>query len=252
MPVSGLEHVEALIFDVLGTVVDWRSSVTNELEDLGKKYSLPDTAKDWLDFANEWRTGYIDTARRIARGARGHQNLDVLHREILESLLSSPRWTHVGKVLDEDARAHLNLVWHRLKGWPDAVQGLYELKKQVILATLSNGNLRLLVDMAKYADLPWDVVFSSDMFGPYKPNPITYQGALTHLSLSDEPYKVAFVASHMFDLRAAQKLGMKTIYVPRLNEEWDELDGEVKIKADGGEVDVVVGDFVELAKLFVK
>ncbi|KIK54204.1 hypothetical protein GYMLUDRAFT_48876 [Collybiopsis luxurians FD-317 M1] len=252
MPNPSLEGVEALIFDVFGTTVDWRGSVTKELEDVGKKYSLPDSSSDWAEFANEWRTGYIDNTRRIAGGGEGSGNVDIMHREILEQMLSSPRWSHVGKVLDEDARVHLNLVWHRLNGWPDTVEGLHELKKNVIIASLSNGNVRLLVDMAKHAGIPWDVVFSGELFGSYKPNPATYQGALKHLSLTSTPHKAAMVAAHIFDLRGAAKVGLKTVYVPRPDEEWhpDDVKGRVKSKAEGGEVDAVVKDFKELAKLF--
>jgi len=246
---STLEGVEALIFDVFGTVVDWRRSVTKELEDLGKKYSLEVSAEDWQEFAIEWRTGYLETTYRVSQGETGPNNVDIMHREILEKLLSS-KWSHVGKVLNEEARAHLNMVWHRLNGWPDTVSGLYELKKHVILATLSNGNVRLLVDMAKHADLPWDAVFSSALFHSYKPNPVTYRGALEHLSLSETPQKAAMVAAHIYDLRAAAKVGLRTIYVPRPGEDRNAVGVDVKSKAEGGEVDVVVQDFQELARLF--
>ncbi|KAJ7435539.1 hypothetical protein B0H11DRAFT_1886844 [Mycena galericulata] len=92
-----------------------------------------------------------------------------MHREILDDMLRSEEWKHFGAALDPDARAYLNLAWHRLHGWPDTVQGLYALKKQLIIATLSNGNIRLLVDMAKHADLPWDTIFSSELFQSFKP-----------------------------------------------------------------------------------
>ncbi|KAF5360228.1 hypothetical protein D9757_011886 [Collybiopsis confluens] len=254
MSKSSLDGVEALIFDVFGTAVDWRGSVIKELEALGKKCSLSESSDDWAEFASEWRTGYIHNTRRIAGGGIGSGNVDIMHREILEQMLSSSKWSHVGKVLDDDTRAHLNLVWHRLNGWPDTVEGLHELKKKTIIATLSNGNVRLLVDMAKHAGLPWDVVFSGELFNSYKPNPATYQGALKHLSLSETPHKAAMVAAHIFDLRAAAKVGLRTVYVPRPQEEWDIADLraegiEIKSKAEGGDVDAVVKDFHELANL---
>jgi len=245
-----LQGVEALIFDVFGTVVDWRGSVTKELEDLGREYSLSVSSEDWKEFAHEWRTGYLENTRRIAGGGSGTNNVDVMHREILDKMLSSTKWEHVGKALNDEARTHLNLVWHRLNGWPDTVTGLHELKTNVIIATLSNGNVRLLVDMAKHANLPWDAVFSGALFNSYKPNPVTYQGALAHLSLSETPHKAAMVAAHIFDLRAAAKVGLRTVYVPRPQEERDGGSEEVKSKAEGGEVDVVVRDFRELALLF--
>ncbi|KAF8826504.1 hypothetical protein HHX47_DHR5000106 [Lentinula edodes] len=190
-----LHGVEVLLFDVFGTVVDWRSSVTKELENLGKRYSLNDSPQDWLDFANEWRKGYMENTRRIAEGGEGTNDVDVMHREILDTMLSSPRWNHIGEALKEEkARVELNLVWHRLDvchfplrptihvhphppppdesrvtAWPDTLPGLHALKKHLIIATLSNGNVRLLVDMAKHAGLPWDAVFSSALWGVYKP-----------------------------------------------------------------------------------
>ncbi|KAF7327055.1 Haloacid type II [Mycena kentingensis (nom. inval.)] len=132
-------------------------------------------------------------------------------------------------------------------GWPDSTPGLYALKK-FILATLSNGSVRLLIDMAKFADLPWDAVFSSELFSSYKPNPKVYLGAAQHLSLN--PENCAMVAAHVYDLRAAAALGMRTVYIPHPGEEPPDV-GEVKSKAEGGEVDVVVGSFEELARLLV-
>ncbi|KAE9393008.1 haloacid dehalogenase [Gymnopus androsaceus JB14] len=247
---SALQGVQVLLFDVFGTVVDWRSSITKTLEDLGKQYSLEVSVEEWQGFADEWRTGYYENINRIAQGGSGSNNVDVLHREILEKILSSSKWSHVGKVLNEEARVNLNLAWHRLNGWPDAVPGLYELKKNVIIAALSNGNVRLLVDMAKHADLPWDVVFSSSLFNSYKPNPVAYQGALANMSLAETPHKAAMVAAHVWDLRGAAKVGLKTVYVRRPQEDRGAEAMEVKSKAEGGEFDVVVQDFQELARLF--
>ncbi|KAF9269750.1 haloacid dehalogenase [Marasmius fiardii PR-910] len=248
-----MDGVEAYIFDVFGTTVDWRSSVVKELEELGSKHSLSYTSSDWKDFANEWRRGYMTKTYEIAHGGAGSNDVDTMHREILEDMLSSSRWSSLSSVLDEDARVRLNHVWHRLKGWPDTVKGLYNLKKNAIVACLSNGNVRLLVDMAKYADLPWDVVFSGALFESYKPNPKTYNGALKHLSLGGTPHKAAMVAAHLFDLRGAAKAGLRTVYIPRPDEESSGTDpGEVKSKAEGGEVDIVVKSIEELAQLLEK
>jgi FMN phosphatase YigB (HAD superfamily) len=154
-----------------------------------------------------------------------------------------------------------------LKGWPDTTAGLYALKKQTIVGALSNGNTKLLVDMAKFADLPWDVVFSSEMFGSFKPSvcffcrclflkfyrrsdPKVYQGAMKHLSL--EPKDCAMVAAHIWDLRGAARTGMKTIYVKRAAEEPIANQEEVKPKSEGGEVDLVVDSFTELAAFFAQ
>ncbi|KAK7049930.1 hypothetical protein VNI00_005360 [Paramarasmius palmivorus] len=248
-----MEDIEALVFDVFGTTVDWRTSVVKELEELGSKHSLSFSSKDWRDFAEEWRAGYLQNTRRIAGGGSGTNDVDTMHREILEQMLSSDRWHSFGSALDESARVHLNYVWHRLEGWPDTVSGLYGLKKHTIVTCLSNGNIRLLVDMAKYANLPWDAVFSAALFDSYKPNPKTYQGALRHLSLNETPQKAAMVAAHIYDLRGAAKVGLKTIYVRRKDEEQGDVAPEdVKSKAEGGEVDVVVDSIEELARLFAK
>ncbi|KAF9458551.1 haloacid dehalogenase [Collybia nuda] len=270
-----MDGVEALVFDVFGTVVDWRSSVEQELISLGRKYSVGEAileaptddtklhpsysdGENWRDFAQEWRSGYITNTRRLAVEGSTSFNVDKMHREILDGMLNSQRWSHLGKVWDEEERQNLNKVWHHLNGspfpeigpqshpnmysgWPDATEGLYALKKQKLIATLSNGNVRLLVDMAKHADLPWDVIFSTELFDTFKPNPRAYQGVIRHLSLP--PEKCAMVAAHIFDLRAAASQGMKTIYVNRAEEEWDPTN------TISEEVDLVVSSFVELASI---
>ncbi|KAJ2919373.1 hypothetical protein MD484_g984, partial [Candolleomyces efflorescens] len=223
--------VKALLFDVFGTTVDWRSSVEQELRDLGAKYGIE---ADWAKFAQQWRTGYMKETARIAAGGDGPNNVDLMHRQV------APHWS-------EEERDELNLVWHRLRAWPDTVAGLQSLKKKYIIGTLSNGNVRLLIDMAKYADLPWDVIFSGELFQSYKPDPKVYLEAIRYLSL--EPHEVAMVAAHAFDLRAAAQLGMRTFYVHRDQEESDPDPGVIKSKKYGGEFDVVTGSFLELAAI---
>ncbi|KAF9479218.1 haloacid dehalogenase [Pholiota conissans] len=237
--------IKAFLFDVFGTVVDWRSSVVAELETLGKEHGQ---SADWGKFAQEWRNGYLKTTRLIAEGtAAGPLNVDAMHKKILDSLLSEQEWAHLGSAWDEKTRQHLNLVWHRLNAWPDSVEGLQALKKHAIIATLSNGNVRLLIDMAKHAGLPWDTIFSTELFNTFKPNPRAYTEAMRHLSLP--PENCAMVAAHIYDLRAAASQGMLTVYVPRLGEDAPELQKEVKAKADGGDVDYVLSSFAELAGL---
>ncbi|KAF5309373.1 hypothetical protein D9619_012304 [Psilocybe cf. subviscida] len=241
--------IKALVFDVFGTVVDWRSSVIGELKEAETKYGIQQGTTDWAKFAQLWRNGYIQTTRRVASGAQGPSNVDVMHRQILDSLLGSAEFAHVGAAWDEKARAEINLAWHRLNGWPDTVEGLTLLKENHILATLSNGNMKLLVDMAKHAGLPWDIIFSTELFNTFKPNPLAYQSAVKHLDLP--PSQCAMVAAHIYDLRAAAAQGMRTIYVRRPQEDSDEngiaLGIDVKSKKDGGEVDLAVESFVELA-----
>ncbi|GJE89332.1 hypothetical protein PsYK624_054310 [Phanerochaete sordida] len=116
----------------------------------------------------------LDREHRIAEGGEVPRDIDVLHRQILDGMLAKPEWEALGKMWGEEMRREVNLVWHRLNGWPDTTPGLYALKKHAIVGTLSNGNMRLLVDVAKHADLPWDVVFSGELLGSYKPNPQVY------------------------------------------------------------------------------
>ncbi|KZT24342.1 haloacid dehalogenase [Neolentinus lepideus HHB14362 ss-1] len=231
-------QVKALVFDVFGTVVDWRGTVSRILAESNE------LSEDWIAFAEEWRAGYSTRTVQTAQTGQGTLNVDTMHREILDEMLSSPRWSHLGKTWDEDKRAEMNLAWHKLDGWRDSSEGLYELKKRFIIATLSNGNVRLLVDMAKHANLPWDTVFSGELLGSYKPNPKTYLGAAHHLALP--PSEVAMVAAHIKDLRAAASFGLKTIYVRRPTEDSAEERAAVKTKEEGGEVDLVVDSFLDI------
>lgn len=237
-----------MTFDVFGTVVDWHGTVVRVLEAKAAKVKGSGRENDdWSAFAKEWRAGYMTTTRRVAAGGAGSLNVDTMHREILEGMLASERWAYLVPLWNEEERRDLNMVWHRLDGWPDSSQGLYALKKQYIIATLSNGNVRLLADMAKHANLPWDVIFSGELLGSYKPNPKTYLGAAHHLSVP--PTQVAMVAAHILDLRAAASHGLRTVYVRRPTEDGEGVRETVKTRAEGGDVDVVVDSFEELAEV---
>ena len=200
------EEIKALVFDVFGTVVNWHGSVAREVRALAKSKGLRvNPAK----FAKAWRAGYRPAMDRVLRGEAPFEKIDVIHRAILEDVLRQFKVT----VLIEEEKAHLNLVWHRLKPWPDSVRGLKRLKSKFIIATLSNGNTSLLVNMAKHGGLPWDCVFSSDTFKLFKPDPGMYLGAAGMLDL--KPEAVMMVAAHKADLRAAEKCGLKTAFVKR-------------------------------------
>jgi 2-haloacid dehalogenase len=200
---------KALVFDVFGTVVDWHGSVAREVRNLAKAKGLRvNSAK----FAKAWRAGYRPAMDRVMRGEVPFQKIDVIHRAILEEVLAKFKVTS----LSEEEKTHLNLVWHRLKPWPDSVRGLKRLKSKFIIATLSNGNTSLLVNMAKFGGLPWDTVFSSDTFNLFKPDPGMYLGAAGRLDLS--PEQVMMVAAHKHDLRAAAEQGLKTAFVKRPHE----------------------------------
>ena len=200
---------KALVFDVFGTVVDWHGSVAREVRELARAKGLRINA---IKFAKAWRAGYRPAMDRVRRGEAPFEKIDVIHRAILEDVLRQFRVT----TLAEDEKARLNLVWHRLKPWPDAVRGLKRLKSKHIIATLSNGNTGLLVDMAKHGGLPWDCVFSSDTFKLFKPDPGMYLGAADRLDL--KPSEVMMVAAHKPDLRAAAQQGLKTAFVKRPHE----------------------------------
>jgi 2-haloacid dehalogenase len=203
---SNAEGARALIFDVFGTVVDWHGSVAREVRALAKEKGLRVNA---VKFAKAWRAGYRPAMDRVLRGEAPFQTIDVIHRAILEDILKQFKVT----TLTDEEKVHLNLVWHRLKPWPDTVRGLKRLKSKFIIATLSNGNTSLLVNMAKHAGLPWDTVFSSDTFKLFKPDPGMYLGAAGALDL--RPEEVMMVAAHKADLRAAAKCGLKTAFVKR-------------------------------------
>ncbi len=174
MPTSS--QPKALLFDVFGTVVDWRGSIIREGRALAAEKKLD---LDCVAFADAWRAGYRPAMDRVRRGDLPWMNIDALHRLILDEILS-----RFGiHTLEEAEKDQLNRVWHRLKPWPDAVRGLRELKKNRIIATLSNGNVALLTNMAKHAGLPWDCIFSAELFHHYKPDPETYLGAAGLLGL---------------------------------------------------------------------
>jgi 2-haloacid dehalogenase len=198
--------VRALVFDVFGTVVDWHGSVAREMRGLAKAKGLRLNA---VKFAKAWRAGYRPAMDRVQRGEAPFEKIDVIHRAILEDVLKQFKVTS----LTEEEKAHLNFVWHRLRPWPDSVRGLKRLKSRFIIATLSNGNTSLLVNMAKHAGLPWDTVFSSDTFKLFKPDPGMYLGAAGALDL--KPEEVMMVAAHKQDLRAAAQCGLKTAFVKR-------------------------------------
>ena len=203
---AGADGVKALVFDVFGTVVDWHGSVAREVRGLARAKGLRVNA---VKFAKAWRAGYRPAMDRVRRGEAPFEKIDVIHRAILEDVLKQFKVA----TLAEDEKAHLNLAWHRLKPWPDSVRGLKRLKSKFIIATLSNGNTGLLVDMAKHGGLPWDCVFSSDTFNLFKPDPGMYLGAADRLDL--KPSQVMMVAAHKPDLRAAAQCGLRSAFVKR-------------------------------------
>ena len=232
---SPMTSVKALVFDTFGTVVDWRSSVAKEVEDLGRRKGF---SVDGAKFADAWRGGYGPSMNRVRTGELPWIKLDGLHRMILDKILIDFGITG----LSEAETDSLNRAWHRLQPWPDAVSGLTRLKKKFTIAPLSNGNISLMTDMAKHSGLPWDCILGAELVRHYKPDREVYLSAAEFLDL--KPAEVMMVAAHLGDLRAARALGLKTAFVPRPLEYGP--GGKPDLNADGLG-DLSARDFNDLA-----
>ncbi len=231
-----VSELKALVFDVFGTVVDWRTSL---ISDFTRWSGTRGIKADWTVLVDGWRAIYqasMDEVRKHPE--RGYKILDTLHRESLEKLVAQ---LSITGLTDADLH-HLTMGWHRLHPWPDSIAGLTRLKKKFIISPLSNGNVALLTEMAKFAGLPWDLVMSAELFEHYKPDPETYLGAARLLCL--KPEQVMMVAAHNNDLRAAQKQGLKTAFVSRPTE-YGPLQNK-DYEADG-DWDIVADDFGGIA-----
>lgn len=228
--------LQALAFDVFGTVVDWRGSIAQEVAAVAARQGVEG---DWAAFADAWRAGYAPAMDRVRRGDLPWMSIDALHRLILDSIVER---FGLG-ALDEDERVRLNRAWHRLAPWADSVEGLARLKKRFTITTLSNGNFSLLVDLARHGALPWDCVISAELFGHYKPDPETYLGTARLLDVA--PAGLMLVAAHPSDLRAARQQGCRTAYVIRPLEFGA---GHPLPDFTAGEFDYVADDFIDLAR----
>ncbi len=228
-------EVKALAFDVFGTVVDWRGSIIKMGPAFGAAHGLK---LDWAAFADAWRAQYQPAMERVRSGEIGFVKLDVLHRMNLEKVLKD--FAIAG--LSEAALDDLNRMWHRLDPWPDVVAGLTRLKTKYILATLSNGNVSLMINMAKRAGLPWDMILGAEIAGNYKPAPEVYRNAVDILDLA--PHEVMMVAAHNGDLVAAAGVGLRTAFVARPREYGPDRTADRPTK---NAYDVVAHDFIDLA-----
>lgn len=232
---TDISKVKALTFDVFGTVVDWRSSITQEGTRLGTEKGVE---ADWARFADAWRGGYEPAMRRVRTAEHPWTKIDVLHRTILDGLLDEYRLSS----LTEDEKDDLNRVWHRLDPWPDAIAGLERMKGGFVIAALSNGNMALLTNMAKNAGLPWDCILSAELARHYKPDPEVYQTAADFLGL--RPDQVMMVAAHAHDLEGARAAGLRTAFVHRPLEFGP--DRTIEMPAHGT-FDLTATDFLDLA-----
>jgi len=200
--------VKALFFDVFGTLVDWRSSIAREAEALLKPKGL---ALDYPAFADAWRGEYQGAMEEVRAERIAFCKLDVLHRRNLELTLKRFGIADLG----EDDKRKLNLAWHRLDAWPDVGRGLIRLKRNYLLAPVSNGNISLMVDLARRNDFPWDAILGAEIAGDYKPKPRVYLAAAAAFDLA--PEACMMVAAHSSDLAAAAALGLRTAHVARPN-----------------------------------
>jgi 2-haloacid dehalogenase len=225
---------KALFFDVFGTLVDWRRGVAREAEailaPLGHKL-------DWLGFADAWRDQYQPGMEEVRSGRIPFSKLDVLHRHNLERILSRFGLSD----LSEEAMRSLNLAWHRLDAWPDVPKGMARLKRRCWQAPVSNGNISLMVDLARRNDLPWDAILGAETAGDYKPKPRVYLAACEAFDLP--PGECMMVAAHTNDLLAAGKCGLRTGHIARQDEKGPGI-GET---APTAPVDIAAASLEDLA-----
>ena len=208
-PGASAEGVKALVFDVFGTLVDWRNGVAREAERLLQPlgYNI-----DWLAFADAWRGLYQPSMEEVRAGREPWVKLDVLHRRMLDQI----RPTFGLEDLDDDVAEELNLAWHQLDAWPDIVPGLLRLRRKFLLAPCSNGNIALMVAIARRNDMPWDAILGSEIARDFKPKPAVY--LMTAAALNLRPEEVMMVAAHSGDLREAAANGLRTGHVARPGE----------------------------------
>ncbi|HEY1288272.1 MAG TPA: haloacid dehalogenase type II [Burkholderiales bacterium] len=229
--------IKACLFDVFGTVVDWRTSVTRDLQEFARRKGIEGV--DWLEFAVEWRKLYQPSMEEVRSGRRAFTILDVLHRESLVTLVERYRIADLSQA-DID---HMSRAWHRLDPWPDVREGLGLLKRSRIIAPCSNGNIALMVNLAKRAGLPWDCILGAETARAYKPAPEAYLVSCRQLALA--PAAVMMVAAHNPDLKAAKAQGLATAFVARPQEHGP--GQTTNLEPDWSCVDVAAADFVELA-----
>jgi 2-haloacid dehalogenase len=209
-PSTGL-RLRAVLFDTFGTVVDWRSGIADAVRQFAQRHQI---GLQPMQFAADWRARYQPAMAEVRSGRREFASLDVLHRENLEA-----SFKNIGvdpEALPEDDVEALARSWRWLPPWPDSLDGISAMKRHVIVGPLSNGNTGLLVEMAKYAGLPWDIVLGSDISRAYKPDPLAYRTPARLLGLA--PGAVMLVAAHNLDLEAARNSGLATGFVARPQE----------------------------------
>lgn len=229
--------IKALLFDVFGTVVDWRTGVAREAKAFFDERGI---AVDASAFADAWRAKYQPAMERVRAGNRGYLPLDVLHRENLDATLAD---FGLSASVDTAARANLNRAWEKLPPWPDSVVGLTTLKSGYAIAPCSNGSIALMTWLARYGGLPWDTVLGAEIARAYKPQPAVYLASASALGLV--PAEAMMVAAHNDDLAAARAAGLKTAFVPRPSEHGPGQTADLEPDSDW---DVMASDLNDLAR----
>ncbi|WP_311028690.1 haloacid dehalogenase type II [Mesorhizobium koreense] len=235
MNATKLSGVKALTFDVFGTIADWRTSISSEVTKCARKYGVD---IDGVEFADAWRAQYRPSMDKVRDKVLPWRNIDELHLIVLRNLIEQ---FGLREISETDLHG-LNHAWHRLNPWPDVLPGMTRLRQRYTLASLSNGNMALLINMAKLHGIPWDCIFSAELFKCYKPDQQLYKGAVEFLGLS--PEEVMMVASHKFDVEAAALIGMRTAFVPRPAESSPQWNVDLNPSAT---FDVVADSFEQLA-----
>ncbi len=229
-------QIKALIFDVFGTCVDWRTGIAREVE---AAFAAKDRAVDGLEIADAWRAEYQPAMEEVRSGARSYRQLDDLHLENLHRVLS---FRDMGDVFDEAELIALNRAWEKLPPWPDVSAGLARLKRRFVIAPCSNGSIALMTGLARFGGLPWDCILGADVARAYKPDPLAYRLSVAALRLRQE--EVMMVAAHNDDLAAAQAEGLRTAFIPRPVEHGPNQSRDLTPEGDW---DMLAADFEDLA-----
>lgn len=229
-----MKNVKAIIFDVFGTLVDWRTGIANDAEVV---IGTQGVQLDWLAFADAWRDEYQPAMEEVRSGNIPFCKLDALHRRNLDIVLE-----RFGINLEESLRQKLNLSWHRLEAWPDVAAGMQRLRTQFRLAPCSNGNISLMVDLARKNNFPWDAILGAEFARDYKPKPVVYLSAAEAFDL--DPSETLMVAAHSSDLAAAASVGLRTAFIRR-SDEFGTGKGEVNPEL---KVDLIANDLLDLAR----
>ena len=235
-----MAQVKALIFDVFGTLVDWRTGVAAEA---GRMFGAKGLAIDPYDFADQWRAQYQPAMSRVREGGRGYVPLDILHRENLDIVLEN---NAISARFDETERDLLTHAWEKLPAWPEVPPALAALKERFIIAPCSNGSIALMLRLARFADLPWDAIVGADIARDYKPKPQAYLASVAALGLA--PESVMMVAAHDDDLEAVQACGLKTAFIARPHEFGEDANVEIAPRAQRS---CVASDLQNLADILM-